>query len=210
MMFAGYRLRLLGTLALAACLQAQPGAPPASPTQAAAAAQPSNDEVVKKIDDLMWHAQLDDIAVIDKIEYTSLPAAKVADPRLPGANNPLIIDSIAQLTAGLKPFPEEKLPPASAPVAAAPQPEQPIAVAPPVVTNTPPPSTPESSGPLTVNEKKFNSRKKNLQTVIPFSPNKTIELRFYDNAAIDGDSIASSSTAISCASISCSVASPRS
>ena len=90
MMFAGCRFRLLGILALAACLQAQPGTPPAPPAQAAAA-QPSNDEVVKKIDDLMWHVQLDDIAIIDKIEYTSLPPAKVADPRLPGANNPLII-----------------------------------------------------------------------------------------------------------------------
>lgn len=99
-----------------------------------------------------------------------------------GANSPVIIDSIAQLTAGLKPFPEEKLPPAAAPVAL---------TAPPAA-NSPAPvvKAPEPAMPQTSNEKKFTARKKNLQTVIPFSPGKTIELRFYDNAAIDGDSIA--------------------
>ena len=109
-----------------------------------------------------------------------------------GANSPVIIDSIAQLTAGLKPFPEEKLPPAAAPIAAAPLPGQPIAVAAPPVLISPAPvaTTPEPATPQTSNEKKFTARKKNLQTVIPFGPGKTIELRFYDNAAIDGDSIA--------------------
>lgn len=112
-----------------------------------------------------------------------------------GANNPVIIDSIARLTGGIKPFPEEKLPPASAPIAAAAPPAgQPIAIAPPPVAATPAPppaeTSPAPATPQTVNERKFSTRKKNLQTVIPFSPNKTIELRFYDNAAIDGDSIA--------------------
>src|SRR6185312_8961658 len=39
------------------------------------------------------------------------------------------------------------------------------------------------------NEQKFSSRKKVLQTVIPIKGD-SIELRFYDNAEIDGDSIA--------------------
>ena len=34
---------------------------------------------------------LDDIAVVDKIEYTSLPPARIGNPRGPGAGNPLII-----------------------------------------------------------------------------------------------------------------------
>jgi hypothetical protein len=42
--------------------------------------------------------------------------------------------------------------------------------------------------PLTV-EQKFNTRSKILQTIIPVS-GESIELRFYDNAEIDGDSIA--------------------
>jgi hypothetical protein len=46
------------------------------------------------------------------------------------------------------------------------------------------PATP----PLTVREK-FTSRSKILQTVIPVKGD-SIELRFYDNAEIDGDSIA--------------------
>ncbi|HSC40443.1 MAG TPA: hypothetical protein VLD19_21315 [Chitinophagaceae bacterium] len=108
----------------------------------------------------------------------------VIDNYTSGTNDPVIIDSIAQLTAGLKPWPEEKLMPSAGPPAPAPQPGQ-ASIAPPA-----PPPAPEPTTAQTVNEKKFSTRKKNLQTVIPFNPNKTIELRFYDNAAIDGDSIA--------------------
>jgi hypothetical protein len=109
----------------------------------------------------------------------------VIDNYTSGTNNPVIIDSIAQLTAGLKPWPEEKLMPAAGPPGPAPQPPGQVSIAPPAPAPPPEPTTAQ-----TVNEKKFSSRKKNLQTVIPFNPNKTIELRFYDNAAIDGDSIA--------------------
>ncbi len=59
----------------------QPGAPPAT----------GNDEVLKRIDDLMWHVMLDDIAHVDQIEYTSVPSAHTGNPRGPGAGNPLII-----------------------------------------------------------------------------------------------------------------------
>jgi hypothetical protein len=48
----------------------------------------------------------------------------------------------------------------------------------------PPPVMASSS-----NQDKFSQRKKVLQTVIPID-GETIELRFYDNAQVDGDSIA--------------------
>ena len=59
---------------------------------AAQAAQINNlDEVLKRVDDLMWHTLLGDIADIDKVEYTSLPPAHIPNPKAPGAGNPLII-----------------------------------------------------------------------------------------------------------------------
>jgi dipeptidyl aminopeptidase/acylaminoacyl peptidase len=69
------------------------GAPPATPAPAAAPAQggPDLDRVLKEVDDLMWHVKMDDIADVDKVEYTSLPPAHVGNPTLPGATNPLII-----------------------------------------------------------------------------------------------------------------------
>jgi dienelactone hydrolase len=55
-----------------------PGAVQAAPAAAPAAApQPSgNDEVLKKVDDLMWHVILDDIAHVDKVEYNILEYRK--------------------------------------------------------------------------------------------------------------------------------------
>ena len=53
--------------------------PPTPPTLAAGVPPPAgNDEVLKRVDDLMWHVMLDDIAHIDKVEYTSLPPARTA------------------------------------------------------------------------------------------------------------------------------------
>jgi dipeptidyl aminopeptidase/acylaminoacyl peptidase len=83
-------------------LIAQPPSAPATVPAAAATATPpaptagvplpsGNDEVLKRVDDLMWHIMLDDIAHIDKVEYTSLPPARTGNPRAPGAGNPLII-----------------------------------------------------------------------------------------------------------------------
>jgi dipeptidyl aminopeptidase/acylaminoacyl peptidase len=70
-----------------------PAAPPAATaTPPAAANQPIDvDRVLKQVDDLMWHINLGDIAAVDKVEYTSLPPAHIANPRVIGANNPLII-----------------------------------------------------------------------------------------------------------------------
>lgn len=89
----------------------------------------------------------------------------VIDNYTVGANHPFVIDSVSRLTAGIKPFPEEK-------EIAAPGPR-------PVVSPN------KSLSP----EEKFAARKKNLQTVIPIT-GKVIEIKFYDNASIDGDSIA--------------------
>jgi dipeptidyl aminopeptidase/acylaminoacyl peptidase len=77
-----------GTAPTAPQPQAQAQAPAAGP---GAAANTGNDEVLKRIDDLMWRLSLGDVAEIDKIEYTSLPPARIPNPKAPGATNPLII-----------------------------------------------------------------------------------------------------------------------
>src|SRR4051812_39186107 len=89
------RVSLLA-LALAFPLFAQPPAatpatpPGAAPPGAAAATPPTGfDELMKHVDDLMWHTRLGDIAEVDKVEYTSLPPVHFA--ARPGAGNPLII-----------------------------------------------------------------------------------------------------------------------
>jgi dipeptidyl aminopeptidase/acylaminoacyl peptidase len=97
-------LKLLLFPVLAVSLGAQPptaapnpaAAPPQggqaqAPAQAGAPPNAGNDEVLKRIDDLMWHFSLDDIAHVDKIEYTSLPPTRIPNPKAPGATNPLII-----------------------------------------------------------------------------------------------------------------------
>jgi hypothetical protein len=122
---------------------------------------------------------------LQKISNTSFPDEWdwVIDNYTAGANNPTIIDSIALLAVGPVVYPEEKaLPPAS------------VAIAP---TNQ---ETTVVKTPLTIdksivakkagsNQEKFTSRQNKLQMVIPVTA-PVIELRFYDNAAIDGDSIA--------------------
>ncbi len=50
-----------------------------------------HDQVMKKIDDLMWQLRLADIAEVDKITYASLPLHKVRNPTAPGAKNPLVV-----------------------------------------------------------------------------------------------------------------------
>jgi hypothetical protein len=109
-----------------------------------------------------------------------------------GGNDPVLIDSISQITAKVN-FPEEKnmkpvmvivAPGKSNPPPAVSAPETTVAAAAPVAT--PPAPVAVSADPV---EKKFNTRKNVLQTVIPITA-KTIELRFYDNAQVDGDSIA--------------------
>jgi dipeptidyl aminopeptidase/acylaminoacyl peptidase len=74
-------------------LSAQQPSATAPPPAAPATPQPGPqlDVVLKQVDDLMWHVKLGDIAEVDKVEYTSLPPARVPNPKAPGAGNPLII-----------------------------------------------------------------------------------------------------------------------
>ncbi|MEZ4906020.1 MAG: alpha/beta fold hydrolase [Spirosomataceae bacterium] len=45
----------------------------------------------KTIDDLLWYQKVGDVAIIDKVRYTSKPPHVVKNPTGQGANNPLII-----------------------------------------------------------------------------------------------------------------------
>ncbi|MBV8818479.1 MAG: S9 family peptidase, partial [Acidobacteriaceae bacterium] len=91
-------LRVFALIALPLLAQ-QPPPPaqaPSAPSAAAPAFGASNvdsrlDQVLKEVDDLMWTLKLQDIAEVDKVEYTSLPPAHSANPKAPGATNPLII-----------------------------------------------------------------------------------------------------------------------
>ena len=93
-----------------------------------------------------------------------------------GANDPVIINSIAKI-AYTKTEPEF-------------EPETRRPVAPPVVELQPGITRNIPVAPVSV-ETKFAARKKVLATVIPVAIEvDSVELRFYDNAEIDGDSIA--------------------
>jgi hypothetical protein len=121
---------------------------------------------------------------------------KVPDPSFPdewdfvidnytvGANDPDIIDSVALIAA--LPVPEPEV------VVEAKRPEPVVEKRIPPVTRTePPPPVPSepviAAKPMTI-EEKFTSRKKVLTTEIPLEGD-SVELRFYDNAQVDGDSI---------------------
>ena len=49
------------------------------------------DQVMKKIDDLLWYQKMSDIADVDKCEYAGLPSDHVKNKKAPGATNPLLI-----------------------------------------------------------------------------------------------------------------------
>ena len=51
------------------------------------------DQVLKVVDDIEWRLKLGDIAEVEKIVYTSVPAARTPNPAAPGAGNPLIISA---------------------------------------------------------------------------------------------------------------------
>jgi dipeptidyl aminopeptidase/acylaminoacyl peptidase len=66
----------------------------AAPVQASTPqpAGPQNlDQILKRVDDLLWFTRLGDIADVDIVEYTSSPPAHASNPKAPGAVNPLII-----------------------------------------------------------------------------------------------------------------------
>jgi acetyl esterase/lipase len=69
---------------------------PASQTSSDSGGGPASpnfglDQVMKKIDDLLWYQKLGDIAEIDKCEYGGLPPAHVPNKKAPGATNPIIL-----------------------------------------------------------------------------------------------------------------------
>lgn len=108
-----------------------------------------------------------------------------------GANHPYIIDSVARLSFAPPPLeleiPRDRNIPATS-----------LATAPPAATAAPQVKAPAPAPPVEERklagkpitpEDKFTARANKLQTVIPIT-SKKIELRFYDNAQVDGDSIA--------------------
>jgi len=103
-----------------------------------------------------------------------------------GANDPEIIDSIARLHGVPNEVTEERETElASTTVKPVPKNDASIAVkAPPIVEKKKP--TPVAA---TTAQQKYSTREKKLATVIPITGD-SIELRFYDNAVVDGDSIA--------------------
>jgi hypothetical protein len=103
-----------------------------------------------------------------------------------GANDPDIIDSIARLHMVTNEISEEKETTLeSTKIKSVQKNNSSIAVtAPPIVEKKKP--TPAAA---TTQQQKFTNREKKLVTVIPVTGD-SIELRFYDNAVVDGDSIA--------------------
>lgn len=110
----------------------------------------------------------------------------VIDNYIAGANDPYIIDSIGQLAMGPRQFPDEREIQAALPVrgSSGKTVEAPL-VKVPAVTN----DRNDLAKKPSTNMEKFTNRHNKLQMVIPVTA-PFIELRFYDNAAIDGDSIA--------------------
>jgi hypothetical protein len=103
-----------------------------------------------------------------------------------GANDPEIIDSIARLHGVPNEVTEERETElASTTIKSVPKNDPSIAVkAPPIIEKKKPAPVPAGTA-----QQKFSSREKKLATVIPITGD-SIELRFYDNAVVDGDSIA--------------------
>jgi len=106
-----------------------------------------------------------------------------------GANDPDIIDSVSLVSTVRKPFEEETMKAISdepTVVSTSVEPPARKRQLPPEEFKTTIPAV-HSIKPLTI-EEKFLSRKKIFATEIPVSGD-SVELRFYDNAQIDGDSI---------------------
>lgn len=65
--------------------------PPPPPPPAQVYDQHAVDQMLKAVDDLMWHVKLDPIAEVNKVRITSVPPAVERNPTAQGAGNPLII-----------------------------------------------------------------------------------------------------------------------
>ena len=110
----------------------------------------------------------------------------VIDNYISGANDPDIIDSV-ELIAGA-PRRQSPEPQSEPPLARVPKPGM-VSIPPPPQPKKEPAlvTAPKSAKPITI-EEKFITRRKVITMDIPISGD-SIELRFYDNAEIDGDSI---------------------
>ncbi|MCG2614549.1 hypothetical protein LZZ85_09665 [Terrimonas sp. NA20] len=109
----------------------------------------------------------------------------VIDNYMTGGNDPDVIDSIEALTPTLTATPPSL--PKEKPVIAKPPVKTEMVMIPSRPAVVPALKTPSPPTPQTI-EDKFSIRKKTLVTEIPVTGD-SIELRFYDNAEIDGDSI---------------------
>jgi hypothetical protein len=102
-----------------------------------------------------------------------------------GANDPYIIDSVNRLAAPLMASPDVYI--ETRPLAIR-QTEPPAKLHETVIAESSPKGETKIAYPISV-EEKYNTRTKMLQQVIPITGD-SVELIFYDNAEIDGDSIA--------------------
>jgi dipeptidyl aminopeptidase/acylaminoacyl peptidase len=84
-MLAGMRLAAL-LLVVALCAAGQTAPAPVYDQHAV-------DQMLKAVDDLMWHVKLEDIAEVGKVRFTSTPPARQPNPAAQGAGNPLIIQA---------------------------------------------------------------------------------------------------------------------
>jgi dipeptidyl aminopeptidase/acylaminoacyl peptidase len=103
-MFQTRILRGLGAALLAvvsSAAQTPAPAPRDAPPEQPRAEMHRFDALAKSIDDVLWFVRLGDIAHVDKVRYTSLPRARVANPAAMGANNPLIIPAYTLIPKNL-------------------------------------------------------------------------------------------------------------
>jgi dipeptidyl aminopeptidase/acylaminoacyl peptidase len=84
-------MRTLLAFAILIPLSAQPPSPATPAPPAANASDSRLEQIQKEVDDLMWNLKMGDIAEVDKVEYTSLPPTRAANPKAPGAVNPIIV-----------------------------------------------------------------------------------------------------------------------
>jgi hypothetical protein len=120
---------------------------------------------------------------LTKVERTSFPDEWdfVIDNYTVGTNDPDIIDSVMLISMAQRPVRRE---PAAEPELPARKPGMVVIAAPPKPA---PKAEPVAKRPETIVEK-FTARRKQVAMEIPLQGD-SIELRFYDNAQIDGDSI---------------------
>jgi dipeptidyl aminopeptidase/acylaminoacyl peptidase len=81
---------------LISIVSGQQPAPAVAPEQAPKQTSPLTsgggvDQLMNRIDEVLWFTRLSDIADVDRAEYTSLPPAHPKNSNAPGATNPLII-----------------------------------------------------------------------------------------------------------------------